>query len=391
MRYRIAIVRNIERLQEAYESLEGRDQGTPGMGLIYGYTGLGKSTAVAWLLNQVRGLQVRALACWTPSGMLGALMRELGAAPLNRSAAMVDHIVAELRRSGRPVFVDESDYLLRDTRMLETLRDIHDSSGAPVVLIGMEGIERKLVHRPQLAGRISQWVEFAPTDLADARVLADTVCEVGIADDLLEQLLAGQGVHPTDGGWPEPHRGVGQGATSGAGGPGAVGIATLLPAPAGDPGMSPGKARRLQQQHSRQQAWNSIRFLQRFTWRDLVATGTIRPERAQAYCRLLAGQGYLRLARPRKSGEITLWQLVQDTGPLAPEVKHWRRQQYFVDFNTQKVVALGETEPEVRHAEEEQERAGRDADPAVEGRDGGGHRRARAAAAGAGAHRDRHE
>jgi len=188
MRYRIAIVRNIERLQEAYESLEGRDQGTPGMGLIYGYTGLGKSTAVAWLLNQVRGLQVRALACWTPSGMLGALMRELGAAPLNRSAAMVDHIVAELRRSGRPVFVDESDYLLRDTRMLETLRDIHDSSGAPVVLIGMEGIERKLVHRPQLAGRISQWVEFAPTDLADARVLADTVCEVGIADDLLEQL-----------------------------------------------------------------------------------------------------------------------------------------------------------------------------------------------------------
>jgi DNA transposition AAA+ family ATPase len=182
------MVRNVTRLAEAVDGLRSRDAGTPGMGLVYGYTGVGKSTAVAWMLNQVNGLQTRAAACWTPTAMLGALMHELGAAPLSRAMRMVDHIVGELRRTGRPVFVDEADYLLQDGRMLETLRDIHDLSGAPVILIGMEGIERRLVHRPQLAGRVSQWVEFRAAGRDDARILADKVCEVQIAEDLLERL-----------------------------------------------------------------------------------------------------------------------------------------------------------------------------------------------------------
>jgi hypothetical protein len=72
--------------------------------------------------------------------------------------------------------------------MLETLRDIHDLSEMPVVLVGMEGIERRLVHRQQLARRISQWVEFLPADLEDAGILAQTMCSVKIADDLLQAL-----------------------------------------------------------------------------------------------------------------------------------------------------------------------------------------------------------
>jgi DNA transposition AAA+ family ATPase len=72
--------------------------------------------------------------------------------------------------------------------MLETLRDIHDLSSSPVVLVGMAGIERKLSNRQQLSGRISQWVEFKPADLEDAATLAKHVCEVEIAPDLLSDL-----------------------------------------------------------------------------------------------------------------------------------------------------------------------------------------------------------
>jgi DNA transposition AAA+ family ATPase len=185
MRSKFAMVKNAIRLQAAYEQLAGRDPGTPGMGLVHGFTGYGKTTAVAWLVNQTHGIYVRSFATWTPSAMLGSLMVELGAEPLPSCARMAGHIVNELCRTGRPVFVDEADYLLANTKMIESLRDIHDASNVPVILIGMEGIERRLIHRQQLARRISHWVAFQPCDAEDARTLADTVCEVAIEDDLL--------------------------------------------------------------------------------------------------------------------------------------------------------------------------------------------------------------
>ncbi len=190
MRNKLAIVKNVVALQTAYESLAGRDLGVPGLCLVHGFTGAGKTTAIAWLVNRVRGVYLRACATWTPSAMLGATMKELGAEPLNRSAAMVAHIAQQLATRNRPLFVDEADYLFRDLAMLETLRDIHDVSGSPIVLIGMEGIEKRIVHRLQFSRRISQWVEFLPTDAEDARTLADTVCEVEVKDDALHDLHA---------------------------------------------------------------------------------------------------------------------------------------------------------------------------------------------------------
>lgn len=189
MKNKLAVTKNVAALQMAYEALAGRDSGVPGMGLVHGYTGAGKTTAITWLVNRTRGVYVRANATWTASAMLGRMMTELGAEPLHRGgAAMVEHITHNLASEQRPLFVDEADYLVRDLKMLETLRDIHDISGMPVVLIGMDKIDLKLKSRQQLMRRISQWVEFLPSDEDDARILCDTVCEVEIAPDLLELL-----------------------------------------------------------------------------------------------------------------------------------------------------------------------------------------------------------
>lgn len=188
MRYKVAITKSVAAMQVAYEELASRSAGIPGMCLVHGFTGAGKTTAVGWMVNRTRGVYVRAMRTWTPNTMLSRLMAELGAAPLSRNAAMVDHIVSELTASQRPLFVDEADYLLKDGAMIETLRDIHDLSGVPVVMVGMEGIERRIKVRPQLARRISHWVEFLRSDLDDARTVTQTVCEVALDDELLEHL-----------------------------------------------------------------------------------------------------------------------------------------------------------------------------------------------------------
>lgn len=188
MRQKLASVKNVAALQAAFETLSQRDAGIPGMGLVHGFTGAGKTTAISWLVNRTNGIYVRALSTWTPNAMLAAIMHELGATALQRSAQMTRFITKELEQSNRPLFVDEVNYFASNGDMLDTLRDLHDISNVPVILIGHEGTERRLVHRAQLARRISEWVEFKPLDAEDARILADTVAEVQVADDLLGDL-----------------------------------------------------------------------------------------------------------------------------------------------------------------------------------------------------------
>jgi Cdc6-like AAA superfamily ATPase len=188
MRSRIVPVSNVARLSAASEALLNREPGMPGMGLIHGDTGLGKTTAVTWLITRNNGVYVRALSTTTPSSLLRTIARELDLESRPSNVETVEVIVQRLAETGRPLFVDEADYLVTSAKLVETLRDIHDLATVPVVLIGMAGIQRKLRSRPQLTGRIAQWVEFQPASADDLRMLATQLVEVTIADDLLARL-----------------------------------------------------------------------------------------------------------------------------------------------------------------------------------------------------------
>lgn len=189
MRYAIVPVKNIARLSTASDELLARHVGMPGMGVIYGPTGFGKTTATAWIVNQVHGVYVRCKKLSTPSSFLGSILQELEVEPAHTCAARVDQIIERLAQTGRPLFVDEADYVAESTRLTDTLRDIHDLSTVPVVLIGMEGVQRKLDRRPQFSGRLAQWVQFQPLDHGDARLVADQLCEIDVADELLDDLV----------------------------------------------------------------------------------------------------------------------------------------------------------------------------------------------------------
>lgn len=196
MRTLVIPVKNIARLAEASGALLTRTPGTPGMGLIFGKSGLGKTTATAWFVNQCDGVYVRALSTWTPSTMLQAILRELDTAPTKlRASSMVMQIAEILRLTGRPLFLDEFDYIVEDKKMTETLRDIHDLSSVPIVLVGMDGVRQKVQLRDQFVNRIAQWVEFKAADFEDCNMLGDQLCEVKILPDLMRKLFeASKGV-----------------------------------------------------------------------------------------------------------------------------------------------------------------------------------------------------
>lgn len=189
MKHAIVPVKNISRLSNAANALLERATGMPGMGLVHAPTGYGKTTACTWLINQVNGVYVRAMAVWSQKTMLEAIARELDIDLHGMTlAAMMERIIQRLAETNRPVFIDEADYVVESKRLTDTLRDLHDMSATPVILIGMHGIERRIRSNPQFTGRLAQWVEFQGLDMEDAQLLRQRMMEVDIADDLLQAI-----------------------------------------------------------------------------------------------------------------------------------------------------------------------------------------------------------
>lgn len=196
MRKKLARVANLLNLGKAFEILKDQSSGEPHMGLIHGFSGAGKTSSISWLLNQtlsssdVRGVFVSAQAVWTVSAMLKEILNNVGVEPVHsnvKNMSMLCRVVEEERYA---IFVDEADYLFdnRDKRMLETLRDLHDKTALPVVLVGMDGIENKLRNLKQLDRRVTQRVRFQPIDLADSHLVAKDCCEVEIDKAVIEKL-----------------------------------------------------------------------------------------------------------------------------------------------------------------------------------------------------------
>jgi len=166
MKHTMAMTKNMRKFHQAVDDLLNRPMGT-------------------------EGIYVRAIGCWTVTSMLGDICRELGGERKLRRHDMVEYICSELTKEEkplRPIFIDEADYCFRQFEMVDSLRDIYDLSGCPVIMIGMEDIARKIKTNARIARRITQWVEFKGLDLGDVRTVADDCCDVTIADDLCRHL-----------------------------------------------------------------------------------------------------------------------------------------------------------------------------------------------------------
>lgn len=195
MRYELAKTKNVRKFLKVLDELRNRPMGVEGMGILWGRPGEGKTTVLAYATNIHNGIFLRARRSWTMTSLLEAMVTELGGTAGRRRSQMEDWIERRLMESEaeRIILVDEADYLFSArgravTDMLDVLRDIYDQTGTPVVLAGMENIARRIQEEGRFARRITSWVEFQGIDLDDVRIVADTLCEVSVADDLLKHL-----------------------------------------------------------------------------------------------------------------------------------------------------------------------------------------------------------
>jgi len=168
--------------------LQNRQEGIPGMALVYGEPGLGKTKTALWWIAQNDGVFIRTKKLMTGRWLLEEIVAELGEAPMRRISDLFRQAQEQLLEHPRTIFVDEADYLSHDARVLETLRDLHDITGSPIVLIGMDQADKKLARYKHLYDRFSEIVHFKSLTEQDIRMIADQLCEVALSDDAISYI-----------------------------------------------------------------------------------------------------------------------------------------------------------------------------------------------------------
>lgn len=191
MKTAVAKTKNVLAAFDAYQHLsEAALNNTPSIAMFTGPAGLGKTTAGSYLFVQADGILVRCLKSDTLGTFLERLAQELGLEQRQRKADMLKFIVHELAITGKPLFIDECDYIAERQDVLETIRDIYDLANVPIILIGYNQLPKKVKRLEQLYSRISQHIEFQPADMDDITTMAsELVTDTQIAHCLLAELL----------------------------------------------------------------------------------------------------------------------------------------------------------------------------------------------------------
>lgn len=179
---------NVGLLASAIDRALQRPIGLPGLVVMYGPSGLGKSVSAAWAANQHRAYYVECRDTWTKKAFLLAILRDMAVTPARTLSEMVDQVAEQLSRSGRPLIVDDVQYLL-DKAAANVLTDIYNASQGTIVLIGEEGVSSSLAKLERLHNRVLEWVPAQAATLADVQRLArESYPKLTMTEDLLVDL-----------------------------------------------------------------------------------------------------------------------------------------------------------------------------------------------------------
>lgn len=178
--------KNVKKFITMANNLQNRAEGVPGMGLVYGEPGLGKSQAINWWTFNNDAILVRCTQLMTPRWLLNEILDGMGEMGYYKTAECFNLIIRNLIVNPRVLIIDEIDYLMIDARTIETLRDIHDKTNVPIILVGMTNAKSRLKRYKHLYDRISEIVKFESFSKQDIQIIVQELSEIPMTDCALK-------------------------------------------------------------------------------------------------------------------------------------------------------------------------------------------------------------
>lgn len=147
----------------------------PRIAVLLGPAGLGKSQAAMHLAHPLgtNAAFVQLRMFDTTKTMAQLILTELDVRWKSQwaTAQMFDAICERLMQMNRPLVIDEFDHIAEKTSV-DFIRAIHDQCATPILLIGEERLQQKLLSRHErFHDRVLTWARAIPCDADDATAL----------------------------------------------------------------------------------------------------------------------------------------------------------------------------------------------------------------------------
>ena len=179
---------NVKNFIGLVENLINKPKNIPKMGLVYGEPGLGKSQTALWLACKYDGIYLRASNLMTGRWLLEEMVKELDEIPRFLTSDNFNIVIKKLKQTPQIIFIDEIDYLMNNYKTIETLRDIHDETGCPIIFIGMGLAHRKLERYKHLYDRFSEILKFETFGVNDISQIINQLSEIQFNPDAIEYI-----------------------------------------------------------------------------------------------------------------------------------------------------------------------------------------------------------
>lgn len=183
MKPKFVLTKNVKGFINLIHNLKNKPDNISKIGRVYGNAGLGKTKTALYLSIKFDTIYIRATNKMTTKWLLEEIAKELDEIPRFYTADIFRQCVNALKTNSKIIIVDEVDYLLKDFRTIETLRDLHDETGVPIILVGMQLAKHKLKKHNHLFDRISEIYNFTEFEYSDIKQIAEEISEVDITKE----------------------------------------------------------------------------------------------------------------------------------------------------------------------------------------------------------------
>ena len=179
--------KNVKKFVALMEEVKQLPANIPKIVLVFGEYGLGKSETIKWWTFKNDCIYVRANQGMSSRWLLSEIAEELGEEAFWHIQDTFNLVEQKLKQNPKPLIIDEVDYLVPNN-VIEILRDLHDRTMCPMILVGMVNIDKKLSRYPHLKDRIYKTFKFEPYDKQDIKQILSELSEIPITNDGLEYL-----------------------------------------------------------------------------------------------------------------------------------------------------------------------------------------------------------
>ena len=179
--------KNVKRFIALMDELQTLPYNIPKIALVYGDYGLGKSQTIQWWVDKNNSVYVRAVKSMTSRWLISEIAEELGEEPFWHTQETFSIVESHLKRNPKTIVIDEMDYLTQNDT-IELIRDLHDKTNCPIVLVGMAMADKKLARYPHLCDRIYKSLKFETFNSEDIKEILSELTELNFTSDAIEYL-----------------------------------------------------------------------------------------------------------------------------------------------------------------------------------------------------------